>query len=60
MKKIYVLEHFDFSKEQLDRLNALGEVFYFNKATKQEIERAIEDADAILLDWIDPDPILKK
>lgn len=30
MKKIYVLEHFDFSESQMERLKSLGEVNYFN------------------------------
>ena len=60
MKKIYVLEHFDFNDEQFKRLNNLGEVKYYEKANEKEIEEAIKNADAILLDWIDPDPILKK
>ena len=60
MKKIYVLEHFDFDKEQLERLHSFGDVKYFQKATEDEIADAVENADAILLDWFDPDPILAK
>ncbi len=60
MKKIYVLEKFDFSKEQLDRLKALGEVKFYQKANDDEQMQAVKDADAILLDWIDPNPILAK
>lgn len=29
MKKIYILEHFDFTDEQLARLRSLGEVKYY-------------------------------
>lgn len=59
MKKIYILEHFDFTDEQLERLHSLGEVHYFTSGgTKEQIAEAIENADAILLDWLDPDPIL--
>lgn len=57
---IYILEHFDFSKEHLNRLKALGEVKYFEKANEPEIDEAIKNADAILLDWLDPNPILEK
>ena len=60
MKKIYVLEHFDFSDEQMKKLQSLGEVKYYERANEQEIEQSIENADAILLDWIDPNPILAK
>ncbi len=60
MKKIYVLEHFDFSDEQMRKLQSLGEVKYYEKANEQDIEQSIENADAILLDWIDPNPILAK
>lgn len=60
MKKIYVLEHFDFTREQRARLDALGEVKYYEKAIDHDIAEAIREADAILIDWIDPDTILPK
>lgn len=60
MKKIYVLEHFDFNEQQMERLNRAGEVKYYDKASDAEIEEAIQNADAILLDWLDPNPILAK
>lgn len=60
MKKIYILEHFDFNEMQLNRLKSLGEVHYFEKANESEQNEAIKFADAILLDWIDPDKILPK
>lgn len=60
MKKIYVLEHFDFTDEQMKNLQSLGEVKYYAKANEQEIDEAIKNADAILLDWLDPNPILAK
>lgn len=60
MKNIYILEHFDFSKEQMKKLQSLGNVKYYEKASEQEIEQSIKDADAILLDWLDPNPILAK
>ena len=60
MKKIYILEHFDFSCEQFARLKSLGEIKYYEKASDEEILEAISNADAILLDWLDPSPILAK
>lgn len=60
MKKIYVLEKFDFTEKQKERLNTLGEVKYFEKANEIQQQEAVENADAILLDWIDPNPILAK
>lgn len=60
MKKIYILEHFDFSDSQLKKLKSLGEVLYYEKANEKQVEEAIENADAILIDWLDPDPILAK
>lgn len=60
MKKIYILEHFDFTKEQIERLESIAEVKYYEQANEQQIEEAIENADAILLDWLDPNPILAK
>lgn len=60
MKKIYILEHFDFDEMQLNRLKHLGEVHYFEKATESEQNEAIDNADAILLDWLEPNPILAK
>ena len=60
MKEIYVLEHFDFSNEQINLLKSLGNIHYFEKANNKQINEAIKFADVILLDWIDPDPILSK
>jgi len=60
MKKIYILEHFDFTDKQLSKLNSLGIVKYFEKANEQQIDEAIKLADAILIDWLDPNPILEK
>ena len=61
MKKIYILEHFDFTEKQMDRLKSIGEVVYFNGGvTQSQILEAINNADAILLDWLDPNPILAK
>lgn len=60
MKKIYILEHFDFTMKQVEKLNSIGDVKYYEQANKQQIEEAIENADAILLDWLDPNPILAK
>ena len=58
MKKIYILEHFDFSAKHIEKLNTIGDVRYFEKANQKEIDEAIKNADAILLDWLDPNPIL--
>ncbi|MBQ7453034.1 MAG: hypothetical protein IJS68_02065 [Clostridia bacterium] len=58
MKAIYVLEHLDFDEEQMSKLNSLGRVHYFDYANDEQIKEAIEKADAILFDWIDPDKLL--
>lgn len=60
MKQIYILEHFDFNQQQMSKLQSLGNVHYFEKANDNEIDEAIENADVILLDWIDPNPILAR
>ena len=60
MRKIYILEHFDFNEEQFLKLKSLGQVKYFENASEKEINEAIQNADAILLDWLDPNPILAK
>lgn len=60
MKQIYILEHFDFAPEQMQKLNSLGEVHYYEQATQDQIDQAINKADAILIDWLDPNPILEK
>lgn len=49
MKKIYILEHFDFDEMQLNRLKQLGEVHYFEKANESEQNEAIENADVYCL-----------
>ena len=43
---------------QLNRLKQLGEVHCFEKANESEQNEAIDNADAILLDWLDPNPVL--
>lgn len=60
MKNIYVLEHFDFTEQQMEKLKSLGNIKYFQKATEKQTEDAINNADAILLDWIDPTEIITK
>lgn len=60
MKNIYILEYFDFSEEQLERLNKLGNVKFFDKAEQKDIDEAIKNADVIMLDWIDPTNIINK
>ncbi len=60
MRKIYVLEHFDFTEQQMDKLESLGDVVYYEKANEEQIDDVINNADAILLDWLDPNPILAK
>ncbi len=58
MKNIYVLEHFDFSDEQMKRLKSLGNVVYYDKANQSQIDEAVASGGPILLDWIDPTDIL--
>lgn len=60
MKNIYILEHFDLSKEQLKELKKLGNVHYFQKAEQKYIDEAIEKADVILFDWLDPTDLMTK
>ncbi|MBQ7579101.1 MAG: hypothetical protein IJT25_01020 [Clostridia bacterium] len=52
------MEHLDFTDEQFNRLKKLGNVHYFKYANEIEIAEAIQKADAILFDWIDPDKLL--
>ena len=58
MRNIYVLEHFNFSTEQMKRLKSLGNVVYYDKANQNQIDAAVASGDPILLDWIDPTNIL--
>ena len=60
MKKIYVLEKFDFSSEQLQRLRSLGEVKLYDMASAEQQMEAACNADAIMVDWIPPDPMLER
>lgn len=59
-KKIYILEKFDFSKQQVKRLNSLGNVTFYDKASSEEIDKIVVDADVIMLDWIDPTNIITR
>ena len=60
MKKIYILEQFDFSNEQLEKLKSLGDVKLFKKASQKEITEAVANADVVMLDWLDPTNIITK
>ena len=51
-------EKFDFSNNQKERLNKMGNVTYFDKASDDDINKIISDADVVLLDWIDPSDII--
>lgn len=41
-------------------LSGGGSTKYYEKASQSEIDEAIENADIILLDWLDPNPILAR
>ena len=36
MKNIYVLEHFDFTEQQMEKLKSLGNIKYFQKARQRK------------------------
>ena len=43
MRKIYVLEHFDFTAEQMNRLKSLGELLYYQKANEEVLESVFKN-----------------
>lgn len=59
-KNIYILEKFDFSDKQIDRLKKLGNVKFYDKAQQSDIEEAANKADVVMVDWIDPTDLITK
>jgi len=57
--KIVLIEKTDFTKEQKARLEALGDVVFYDDVpnTEQAIRRT-KDVDIVVVDWFDPTPIL--
>lgn len=56
--KIVVLEKIDMTKEQVNRLEQLGSVEWFDNSTEDESKERIKGADVVVVDWIDPSPFI--
>ncbi len=44
----------------MEKLKSIGDVIYYENANVEQIGEAVDNADAILLDWLDPNPVLAK
>ena len=49
-----------FVKSSIDKLKSLGNVHFYEKANEKDVEEAQNNADVIMLDWIDPTNIITK
>ena len=54
--KIVVLEKIEMTKEQVARMESLGEVAWFDSSNEEECKERIKGADVVVIDWIDPSP----
>lgn len=57
--KITVLEKIEMTKGQINRLNALGDVEYFDTSSTEECRERVKNTDVVVIDWIDPNPFLE-
>lgn len=56
--KIVVLEKIEMAKEQIYRLEQLGEVEWFDSSNEEECKKRIKGTDVVVVDWIDPSPFI--
>lgn len=52
--KIVVLEKIEMNKEQINRIEQLGDVDWYDNSSEEECKDRIKGADVVVLDWIDP------
>jgi phosphoglycerate dehydrogenase-like enzyme len=52
--KIVVLEKIGMTVEQINRIELLGDVDWYNSSNERECKERIKFADAVVVDWIDP------
>lgn len=56
--KIVVLEKIELAEEQVAKLEALGEVEWFESSTEEESKARIKGTDVAVVDWVDPSPFI--
>ena len=56
--KITVLEKIEMTKEQVARVEQLGDVEWFDSSTEDESKERITGKDIVVVDWIDPSPFI--
>lgn len=58
MRKIAVFERVNFNQEQIDRLNRIGQVDFYDNLPDDEVNRIAPNYDVTIVNWIDPTPYL--
>ncbi len=56
--KIAILEKTEFSQKQLERLNAIAEVDFYDNLTQEQANEIAPRYDVVVLNWLDPTPFL--
>jgi len=56
--KIAVLEKIEMTKKQIDRLEQIGDVDWYESSSEEECKERIKGADVVAVDWIDPSPFI--
>lgn len=52
--KIVVLEKVGMTKEQINKMEKLGDVDWYDSSNEEECKQRIKGADVVVVDWIDP------
>ena len=56
--KIAVLEKTNFTKEQIDKLNSIGEVDFYDSLSQEQANEIAPGYDVVVVNWLDPTPFL--
>lgn len=56
--KIAVLEKTNFSMEQIKKMQAVGEVDFFEKLSQEQANEIAPQYDVVVVNWLDPTPFL--
>ncbi len=56
--KIVVLEKIGMTEEQINRIEQLGDVEWYDSSSEQGCKERIKGADVVVVDWIDPSPFI--
>lgn len=56
--KIVVLEKIGMTKGQIEKMEKIGTVEWYESSSEEECKKRIKGADVVVVDWIDPSPFI--